>query len=37
MIKNIIDNILNGLRQRFESIETITQEFSILKLKNIYF
>ncbi|KAL4119494.1 hypothetical protein QTP88_012301 [Uroleucon formosanum] len=36
MIKNVIDNILIGLRQRFKSMENIAQDFSFLDPTIIY-
>ncbi|KAL4091733.1 hypothetical protein QTP88_026380 [Uroleucon formosanum] len=36
MIKNVIDNILIGLRQRFKSMENIAQDFSFLNPTIIY-
>ena len=36
MIKNIIDNILIGLRRRFKSMENIAQDFSFFDPTIIY-
>lgn len=36
MLKNVVDNILTGLRQRFKSMETTAQDFTFLNPTSIY-